>query len=111
MLRKCFWIGFFWLFALNPFGFMETALAEDAGGPSAKADSKSRRTLTLVGAGSGRLSLPPPCSIVDLRGKNVTLRDFYGRRANVQVEDASGMKVGDKVVVKDGLLITGIFPQ
>ncbi len=96
---------------MNPFGFTERLLAQDPGGPSAKADPRARRAITLVGEGSRRLSLPPPCSIVDLKGKNVTLRDFYGQRANIQVEDARGMKIGDKVVVKDGLLITGIFPQ
>ncbi len=109
MLKKIFRIGLISFVTLNPFALIEVTAADDAGAQTNS--EKSRRAVMITGTGSAKLSLPPPCSIVDLRGKSMTLRDFYGKAADIQVEDATGMKVGDKVVVKDGVLITGVFPQ
>ncbi len=102
MLKKIFRIG---LISWVPFALWGVADIAAAG------DTQGGKAIVITSDPTGRLSLAPPCSIVDVKGKIIALRDFYGRAANIKVGDATGMKIGDKVVVKDGLLITGQLPQ
>ncbi len=101
MFKKIFRIGLALFIALISFGVVEIATAGDMG----------RRVIVITSDPTRKLSLPPPCSIVEVKGKIIALRDFYGKTANIEVGDITGMKVGDKVIVKDGLLITGQLPQ
>ena len=68
------------------------------------------RNVRLTGDSTEKV-LPPPCTVLGIKGKNITVKDFYGKTDTVEVENARGIKVGDKVVVKDGLLIIGIHPE
>jgi hypothetical protein len=68
------------------------------------------RNVRLTGDSTKKV-LPPPCTVVGIKGKDITVKDFYGKTDTVEVENARGIKVGDKVVVKDGLMIIGIHPE
>ncbi len=68
------------------------------------------RVIRLTGA-SSNVALAPPCSVIGIKGNNVILRDFYGKVETVEVEESKGIRVGDKVVVKDGLMKIGISPE
>ena len=46
-----------------------------------------------------------------VRGKTVTLRDFKGQVDTVEVTDVTGIRVGEKAVVKNGHLTLGIVPE
>ncbi len=75
---------------------------------------KANRAVELKDAFSKKVALAPPCSVIDINGKKLTLKDFYGKQESIMVEDVKdlkGVKVGDKVVVKDGFLIIGHSPQ
>ena len=80
-----------------------------SGGPVYLAQTPSRN-VRLTGDSTKKV-LPPPCTVTGIKGKNITVKDFYGKTDTVEVEDARGIKVGDKVVVKDGLMIIGIHPE
>jgi hypothetical protein len=67
--------------------------------------------IRLTGASSKKLTLPPPCSVIGISGKKVTLTDFYGKVETVEVEEVKNIKVGDKVVVKNGVMRVGISPR
>ncbi len=82
--------------------------ADHASSESAPPSEKTRQAVKLTGGSSKNLILAPPCSVIDVNGRNVSLRDFYGKQNIVQVENAADIKVGDKVVVKKGWLIVGI---
>ncbi len=69
------------------------------------------RVIRLTGTSSQKLTLPPPCSVIGIKGNNVILRDFYGKVETVEVEESKDIRVGDKVVVKDGLMKIGISPE
>jgi len=69
------------------------------------------RVIRLTGPSSQKLTLPPPCSVIGIEGNNITLRDFYGKVETVEVEESKDIRVGDKVVVKDGLMKIGISPE
>jgi hypothetical protein len=73
-------------------------------------DPAPSQVIRLKGAFSQKLTLPPPCSVVSISGNKVTLRDFYGKAETVEVEEVKTIKVGDKVVVKDGVMRVGIPP-
>lgn len=45
---------------------------------------------------------------MSIKGDNVILKDFYGKEGTVEVEEIKNLKVGDKVVIKDGLMRIGI---
>jgi len=66
--------------------------------------------IPLKGAAFKKLTLPPPCSVVSISGTKVTLKDFFGKLEIVEVEDAKDIKVGDKVVVKNGVLRVKLSP-
>jgi len=66
--------------------------------------------IRLRGAASQKLTLPPPCSVVAISGTKVTLKDYFGKVEIVEVEDAKDIKVGDKVVVKNGMLRVKLSP-
>ena len=72
------------------------------------------RVVELKDESSKNVTLAPPCSVIGVNGKKLTLKDFYGQQEAILVEDAKDLrdvKVGDKVVVKDGVLIIGLSPQ
>lgn len=70
-----------------------------------------RQVIRLVGASSEKLTLPPPCSVVAINGKKVTLKDFLGQVKTVEVEESKNIQVGDTVVVKNGVMRIGISPM
>jgi hypothetical protein len=75
---------------------------------------KANRAVELKDEFSKNVALAPPCSVIAINGKKLTLKDFYGKQEAIIVEDIKdlkGVKVGDKVVVKDGFLIIGRSPQ
>jgi hypothetical protein len=75
---------------------------------------KANRAVELKDEFSKNVALAPPCSVIAINGKKLTLKDFYGKQEAIIVEDIkdlTGLKVGDKVVVKDGFLIIGRSPQ
>ncbi len=95
---------------------MAQALARGSGGGANKSSSISSPdpapslVIRLKGTASKKLTLPPPCSVVSINGTKVTLKDFFGKLETVEVEDAKDIKVGDKVVVKNGVLRVKISP-
>jgi hypothetical protein len=64
-----------------------------------------------LAASSVKKALPPPCTVTAVRGKTVTLRDFYGKLDTVEVADPAGVQIGDKGFLKNGFLILGIVPE
>jgi hypothetical protein len=73
-------------------------------------DPAPSQFVSLKGVFSQKLTLPPPCTVVGISGQKVTLKDFYGKVETVEVEEVKNIKVGDKVVVKDGVMRVGIPP-
>ena len=69
-----------------------------------------KRTVPLVGSSVNKV-MPPPCTVTAVRGKTVTLRDFKGQVDTVEVTDVTGIRVGEKAVVKNGHLTVGIVPE
>ncbi len=69
-----------------------------------------KRTVPLTGSSVNRV-LPPPCTVTAVRGKTVTLRDFKGQVDTVEVTDVTGIRVGEKAVVKNGHLTVGLVPE
>jgi len=96
---------------------MAQALAREQAGGANKASTLSSpdpapsQFIGLRGVFSQRLTLPPPCSVVSINGNKVTLIDFYGKPETVEVEEVKNIKVGDKVVVKEGVMRIGIPPM
>ena len=75
---------------------------------------KGSRVVALKDEVSRNAALAPPCSVIGINGKKLTVRDFYGRQEAILVEDGKdlrGVKIGDKVVVKDAVLMIGLSPQ
>jgi hypothetical protein len=75
---------------------------------------KAGRVVELKDESSRNAALAPPCSVIGISGEKMTVKDFYGRQGLILVEDEKelrGVKIGDKVVVKDGVLIVGPSPQ
>ncbi len=95
---------------------MAQALARERGGGANKAgtisspDPAPSQVIRLKGALSKKLTLPPPCTVVGISGQKVTLKDFYGNVETVEVEEIKNVKVGDKVVVKNGVMRVGVPP-
>jgi hypothetical protein len=75
---------------------------------------KAGRVIELKDQSSRNAALAPPCSVIGISGNKLILKDFYGRQEAILVEDGKdlrGVKIGDKVVVKDGVLMIGLSPQ
>ena len=75
---------------------------------------KASRVVELKDEFSKNVALASPCSVIGVNGKKLTLKDFYGQQEAIMVEDVKdlrGVNVGDKVVVKDGVLIIDLSPQ
>lgn len=90
---------------------VKTSRGEDAPGAKASlAVQGKKRAVPLSGSSLNKV-LPPPCTVTAVRGTMVTLRDFHGQLDTVEVADATGIKVGEKAVVKNGNLILGIVPE
>jgi hypothetical protein len=108
------------ILSITSFCFVEDSLAQTLARERTDAASKAStlsspdpapsQFIRLKGAFSQRLTLPPPCSVVGINGQKVTLKDFYGKVETVEVEEVKNIKVGDKVVVKDGVMRVGIPP-
>ena len=100
--------------------FVEDSLAQalarertDAAGKASTLSSPDlapSQFISLKGAFSRKLTLPPPCTVVGISGQKVTLKDFYGKIETVEVEEVKNLKVGDKVVVKNGVMKLGVRP-
>ncbi len=71
----------------------------------------TRRVIRLTGTSSQKLTLPPPCSVIGIKGHNIILKDFYGKVETVEVEEIRYIRVGDKVIVKDGWMKIGLSPE
>lgn len=69
-----------------------------------------KRTVPLAGSSVNKV-MAPPCTVTAVRGKTVTLRDFKGQVDTVEVTDVTGIRVGEKAVVKNGNLTLGIVPE
>lgn len=76
----------------------------------ASPDPAPSQFIRLKGVFSRKLTLPPPCTVVAINGQKVTLKDFFGKAETVEVEEVRNMKVGDKVVVKEGVMRVGLPP-
>jgi len=44
-------------------------------------------------------------TVTKVEGNKVTLNDDAGKETTVDVKDAKGVKVGDKVTIKDGAIV------
>ncbi len=99
------------------FGMMksETIIKDSKGGESAGGKSillaEGKKRMIPLADSSANKVMAPPCTVTGVKGKVVTLRDFKGQVDTVEVVDISGIRVGDRAVVKNGLLIIGIVPE
>jgi hypothetical protein len=69
-----------------------------------------KRTVALAGSSVDKV-MPPPCTVTAVKGRMVTLRDFKGQVDTVEVTDTTGIRVGEKAVVKNGHLTLGLVPE
>jgi hypothetical protein len=84
---------------------------EDAsGGKAILLAQGKKRMVPLVGSSVDKV-MPPPCTVTAVKGKMVTLRDFKGQVDTVEVTDVTGIRVGEKAVVKNGHLTVGLVPE
>jgi hypothetical protein len=83
---------------------------DSSGGKIVLAAQAKKRSVPLVGSSVNKV-LPPPCTVTAVRGKTVTLRDFKGQIDTVEVLDATGIRVGEQAVVKNGHLTVGLQPE
>ena len=44
-------------------------------------------------------------TVTKIEGNKVTVKDDAGKETTVDVKDAKGVKVGDKVTIKDGAIV------
>ncbi len=105
---------------LASFYFVDDSMAQALGrqrgdgakkaGTLSSPDPAPSQVIRLKGALSQKLTLPPPCTVVGISGQKVTLKDFYGQVETVEVEEVKNMKVGDKVVIKNGVMRVGVPP-
>ncbi len=70
-----------------------------------------KKIMIPLAESSANKVMAPPCTITGVKGKIVTLRDFKGQVDTVEVVNVAGIRIGDKAVVKNGLLIIGIVPE
>ena len=77
-----------------------------SGGPNLLVQGKNR-AVPLTGS-SVKKVLPPPCTVTAVKGRTVTLKDFKGQVDTVEVTDVTGIRVGEKAVVKNGHLTVGL---
>jgi hypothetical protein len=80
-----------------------------SGKPILLAEGK-KRMIPLADSSANKV-MAPPCTVTGVKGRMVTLRDFRGQLDTVEVVDVSGIRIGDKAVVKNGLLILGVVPE
>jgi hypothetical protein len=83
---------------------------EGAGGKMILMAEAKKRIIPLAPS-SAKKVMAPPCTVVAVKGKQITLRDFKNQVDIVEVTDAAGIQVGEKGVVKNGQLILGIVPE
>jgi hypothetical protein len=69
-----------------------------------------KRTIPLAES-SAKKVMAPPCTVLSVKGKTITLRDFNNQVDTVEVVDPAGIHPGEKGVVKNGYLILGIVPE
>jgi len=83
---------------------------DSSGSKIVLAAQAKNRSIPLAGSSANKV-LPPPCTVTGVKGKMVTLKDFYGRIDTVEVLDATGIQVGEQAVVKNGRLKLGPRPE
>jgi hypothetical protein len=83
---------------------------ESAGGKTQQLAQAKRISVPLAGESVTKV-MPPPCTVMAVKGNVVTLRDFKGKVDTVEVADARGIRVGEKAVVKNGHLTVGLVPE
>ncbi len=108
------------ILGITSFYFVEDSMAQalarerpdgaNKAGTLSSPDLAPSQFIRLKGAFSRKLTLPPPCTVVGISGQKVTLKDYYGKVETVEVEEVRNMKVGDKVVVKEGVMRVGVPP-
>ena len=83
---------------------------ESSEGKTMRVAQGKKRTVPLTGSSVNKV-MPPPCTVTAVKGKMVTLRDFKGQVDTVEVADATGIRLGEKAVVKNGHLTVGLIPE
>jgi len=73
--------------------------------------AEGKKVMIPLADSSANKVMAPPCTVTGIKGKIVTLRDFKGQVDTVEVVNIAGIRIGDKAVVKNGLLIIGIVPE
>lgn len=43
-------------------------------------------------------------TVTKIEGKKITVKDAQGKETTVEVKDTAGVKVGDKITIKDGVV-------
>jgi len=62
-------------------------------------------TLGVVGLSFATEAKEMKGTITKIEGNKVTVKDDAGKETTVDVKDAKGAKVGDKVTIKDGAIV------
>jgi len=93
----------------------ETLFKDDRGGEGVVGKTilfaEVKKRMIALAPSSANSVMAPPCTVTAVKGKFVTLKDFNNKVGTVEVVDAMGIQVGEKGVVKNGLLILGIVPE
>ncbi len=73
--------------------------------------AEAKKRMIPLAPSSAKIVMAPPCTVLAVKGKEVTLRDFNNRVGTIEVTNPAGIQVGDRGVVKNGQLILGIVPE
>jgi hypothetical protein len=73
--------------------------------------AEGKKHMIPLAESSSKIVMAPPCTVLSVKGKMVTLKDFNNQVGIVEVVDPAGIRAGDKGVVKNGHLILGIVPE
>ena len=73
--------------------------------------AEGKKHVVPLAESSVKKVMAPPCTVLSVKGKSITLRDFNNQVDTVEVVDPAGIHPGEKGVVKNGYLILGIVPE
>jgi hypothetical protein len=73
--------------------------------------AEAKKRMIPLAESSAKKVMAPPCTVLSVKGKLVTLKDFNNQVDTVEVVDPAGIRAGEKGVVKNGQLILGIVPE